>query len=127
MTTPWDSKKWLRKSNELFQFYSKIMADHGYEVSEINHPKYGMMIKDCHDCGLKLGDMRELIEFAVTNWEALRDYDRDGRLLSAKPSLYEMFAGWRFPKWIKLSREGFAPKVTEKTQNEGLLKWMKKV
>jgi hypothetical protein len=116
------TQKWLRKSKELFSYYSKVMDDHGYTVTEINHPKYGWMIKDCFDCGLTLVDMKELIDFAVSNWESLKDVDR---LLSEKPSLYEMFAGWRFPKWIKFSREGFVPKKNDDIKE--MLKCIKKI
>lgn len=119
-------EKWKRLARELFSFYSSEMKAHGFPVSEILTPWYAHMIQELYKCDVKEGEIREVISFAMKHWEQLRDLDSDGKRLSQNPSFYEMFAPWRFPKWIKLSREGFPTTTRADNNNEVFQKWLSK-
>jgi hypothetical protein len=116
-------KKWIREAKELFEFFqSEHLRIRNEPTNEVLASVYAIRVKEAREY-LDLSDLKELVTFGITHWEQIRDYDFDGRNLDKTPSLYQMFAGWRYPRWLKLNRDGVF-KVQKAQSDEEIMKEM---
>ena len=100
-------EKWKRMAKELFDLFSKTMAESGLTVKEVVHPIFHPKnVQEMTKMGVSRTDIEDMIVFSVKNWDRIKNAHL--KSLAHEPCFNQMLSHFKYPTLIHLSKTGLA-------------------
>lgn len=100
-------KKWERMVQSCFEHFESEMSEHGHPVSDRYHLHYGpIWFRELHSAfGIKESEIKEVISFAVANWDKLREAGKI-RNLPMEPNFKKITSKWSYSDFFDAMKAG---------------------